>query len=129
MSYAIRKDGQGWRAVDGPYDVGPDEDFSATVPVPPKPTQEQVITAYSVAVQSHLDAAARAAGYDNINTVVSYAEEPAVAKFQVEGAAFRAWRSLCWAYCYAQLATVEAQEREQPTIEALIAELPSLVLP
>lgn len=98
-------------------------------PVVEAPTQEMVIAAYSAAVQSHLDAAARSAGYDNINTAVSYAEEPAVVKFQVEGAAFRVWRSLCWAYCYAQLAAVEAQEREQPTIEALIAELPSLVLP
>ena len=94
----------------------------------PAPTPAQVVASYSAAVQSHLDAAARAAGYDNINTVVSYAGEPAVAKFQVEGAAFRAWRSLCWAYCYAQLAAVEAQERTQPTIEELITELPSLVL-
>jgi hypothetical protein len=34
MSYAIRKDGQGWRAVSGPDDVGIDETFSETVPVP-----------------------------------------------------------------------------------------------
>lgn len=34
MSYAIRKDGQGWRAVNGPADVGADEDFSETVPSP-----------------------------------------------------------------------------------------------
>lgn len=129
MSYAVRKDGQGWRAVNGPGDVGQDEEFSVSQPVPPALTQEQVVAAYSAAVQSHLDAAARDAGYDNINTAVSYANEPSVVKFQIEGAALRAWRSLCWAYCYAQLAAVEAQEREQPPIEALIAELPSLVLP
>ena len=34
MSYAIRKDGQGWRAVGGPDDVGPDEVFSDAPPVP-----------------------------------------------------------------------------------------------
>lgn len=28
MSYAIRNDGQGWRAVSGPDDVGPDEYYS-----------------------------------------------------------------------------------------------------
>lgn len=33
MPYAIRKDGQGWRSVDGPSDVGPDENFSSTEPV------------------------------------------------------------------------------------------------
>ena len=32
MSYAIRNDGQGWRAVDGPGDVGQDETYSVTVP-------------------------------------------------------------------------------------------------
>lgn len=34
MSYAIRKDGQGWRAVNGSEDVGADEDFSESQPVP-----------------------------------------------------------------------------------------------
>lgn len=32
MSYAIRKDGQGWRAVDGPDAVDRDEDFSTATP-------------------------------------------------------------------------------------------------
>lgn len=30
MSYAIRNDKQGWRAVNGPDDVGPDEYYSET---------------------------------------------------------------------------------------------------
>lgn len=33
MSYAVRNDGQGWRAVNGPEDVGPDETHSETQPV------------------------------------------------------------------------------------------------
>lgn len=33
MSYAVRKDGLGWRAINGPDDVGPDETFSETIPV------------------------------------------------------------------------------------------------
>lgn len=32
MSYAIRNDGQGWRAVNGPDDVGTDETFSIARP-------------------------------------------------------------------------------------------------
>lgn len=35
MSYAIRNDGQGWRAVNGPNDIGPDETYSETQPTPP----------------------------------------------------------------------------------------------
>lgn len=34
MSYAIRKDGLGWRAVNVIDDVGPDETFSVTIPTP-----------------------------------------------------------------------------------------------
>lgn len=34
MSYAVRKDGQGWRAVNGPDDVGADEVFSEQPPAP-----------------------------------------------------------------------------------------------
>ena len=96
---------------------------------PPPPTAEQVAATYAAAVQLHMDAAAVAAGYDDIKTAVTYAEEPAVARFQTEGAAFRAWRSLCWDYCYTQLAAVQSATRTQPTVAELIAELPALVLP
>lgn len=34
MSYAIRKDGQGFRAVSSPEDIGPDEVFSEAQPAP-----------------------------------------------------------------------------------------------
>ncbi|PKO49020.1 MAG: hypothetical protein CVU31_02555 [Betaproteobacteria bacterium HGW-Betaproteobacteria-4] len=93
------------------------------------PTPEQVAATYAAAVQSHMDAAAVAAGYDDIKTAVTYADEAAVARFQTEGAAFRAWRSLCWDYCYTQLAAVQSATRTQPTVAELIAELPDLVLP
>lgn len=95
----------------------------------PPLTPEQVAATYAAAVQSHMDSAAVAAGYDDIKTAVTYADEPAVARFQTEGAAFRAWRSLCWDYCYTQLAAVQSATRTQPTVAELIAELPALVLP
>lgn len=31
--YAVRNDGKGWRAVDGPDDINSDETYSATQPV------------------------------------------------------------------------------------------------
>ena len=40
MSYAIRKDGLGWRAVGSPADVGQDEDFSLSEPVLDSPAQQ-----------------------------------------------------------------------------------------
>lgn len=95
----------------------------------PEPSAAEISKLYENAVQAKLDGAAQAARYDSIATAVSYAEEPAVPKFQADGRAFRTWRSLVWAYAYEQLARVLAGEREQPTIEAFLLELPELVLP
>lgn len=81
------------------------------------------------AVQAHLDTNARAVGYDNIYTACTYADEPAVAQFQAEGQALRAWRSRVWAHCHAVLAAVLANERAEPDEATLIAELPALVMP
>jgi hypothetical protein len=105
--------------------------YRAWIVIPADP--EQVIAAvtsnFEQATQDHLNAAAVAAGYDDISTAVSYAEEPAVPKFQNDGIAFRKWRSLVWAYAYEQLAKVLAGEREQPTVDEFLGELPVLELP
>lgn len=91
------------------------------------PTVDQIKAALIAAVQSHLDATAAAYGYDTIYTACTYADEPAVAQFQAEGQALRAWRSLVWAFCHGVLADVMAERRVIPTADALIAALPALV--
>lgn len=96
---------------------------------PLPPTAEQLQWQYTDAIQRHMDHASQALGYDHLTNAVTYAEEPAVPKFQAEGQAFRAWRSLVWAYAYAQLDAVKNGQREMPTIPELIAELPELELP
>jgi hypothetical protein len=80
-------------------------------------------------VQQHMDDAARALGYDDVATAVTYAEEPAVPKFQAEGQAFRAWRSRVWAFCYWLMDEVAAGRALEPTPNALFAVLPTLELP
>ena len=84
---------------------------------------------YDAQLQAHLDAAAHAAGYDDIRSAITYADEPAVPKFQAEGRAFRAWRSLFWAAANDVKNAVLAGTRPAPTVSALIAELPTLTLP
>lgn len=91
--------------------------------------QAEITATFEQAIQARLNEAAIAARYDSIATAVSYAEEPAVPKFQNDGKAFRAWRSLIWAYAYEQLALVLAGGREQPTVDEFLAELPALELP
>ena len=96
---------------------------------PQPPTEEQETRLYEIAVQTHMDTAAHEHGYDNIATAVSYADEPAVTKFQREGKAFREWRSMVWAFCYDMLAKYKAGNIEKPTVEQLVAALPALVIP
>jgi hypothetical protein len=89
-----------------------------------RPTEAEVLAAYEKAVDDHMNAHARALDYDSLLSAISYAEEPAVPKFQLEGQALRAWRSLCWAKCHEVLNAVKAGERAAPTHDELIAELP-----
>lgn len=81
------------------------------------------------AVQRHLDATVQARGYESIHTCVTYADEPAVPRFQAEGQAARAWRSAVWAQCYAVLDEVLSGERVPLTPAEMVAELPALVWP
>lgn len=90
------------------------------------PSEAQIVAAYMAAVQQHMDARAVTFGYDNLISVITYAEEPAVARYQAEGQAFRAWRSACWHTCEQMLAAVIAGERSAPTHDELLAELPPL---
>jgi hypothetical protein len=113
----------GIEVPDGPSCVSQIWQFPGWSPIPVS------IENFVQATQEKLDNAAKVAGYDDIKTAVTYADEPAVPRFQAEGQAFRAWRSKCWAYCYEQLAQVQGGKRAQPTIPELLAELPLLELP
>lgn len=89
------------------------------------PSAEQAALIAAEWIQDHiLDATARDMGYDDIKTAVTYADEPAVPKFQNDGIALRRWRSLVWAKAYEILDDVKAGERMQPSAEELLSELP-----
>lgn len=98
-------------------------------PTPPDPTPEEIRQNLTIAVSAHMNATAKTLGYSSIHTAVTYADEPAVPKFQAEGQALRAWRSLVWAQCYAILDEVNAGTRPIPTESELIALLPIFVPP
>ena len=82
-------------------------------------------TKLTVVVQEHMDAQARTRGYDNIASACSYANSTD-AVFKAEGEACVAWRDACWRYCYDVLAGVNAGQRDIPSAEELISELPIL---
>lgn len=97
-----------------------------TVEIKTAQTKSDTQSQYVNATQMQLDSVAKSYGYDDIKTAVTYADEPAVAKFQTDGKALRAWRSMVWNYCYEQLAAVDAGTRTQPTLDAWVSELPPL---
>lgn len=96
----------------------------------PTPEEIQLETKANLiaAVKKHLDACAQAKGYDDIKSACTYADEPAVPKFQTEGQGFRKWRSLVWEQCYQVIDDALAGKRPVPTPEELVAELPTLKL-
>lgn len=86
---------------------------------------DEIIIARTYSVQSHIDSIARSLGYDNIYTACTYADEPAVPKFQIEGRALRSWRSLVWSKCHE---IMDSGLTEIPSEEELIALLPEFKL-
>lgn len=100
-----------------------------TPPAPPTAEQlfQEQVEAYKVAVQGWLDKAAFEKGYDNILSACSYAAIENA--FQAEGIAFLQWRSSVWITCYAMLNDVTTGARSAPELDALLSELPALVLP
>ena len=93
--------------------------------IPPKTPEEiweEKVEVFKQAVQRHLDEKAREYDYDDIVSACSYAgyDNP----YQAEGQAFLQWRGSVWQYCYDQLGEIEAGNRDEPTVEEFIAELP-----
>lgn len=110
------------------YSIQPDLDgFPSAIKF--EPSLNEVVKAFEIALQLHLDNKAKEYGYDNIYTAVSYADEPSIPEFQLEGKAFRSWRSLYWFTVNQIKAEISSGTRQIPTIEALIEELPKLDLP
>lgn len=95
---------------------------------PPALTFDEIKRSLTGAVQAHLDATAQARGYDGILSLASYAASTN-ATFAAEALAGVQWRDAVWAYCWQVLADVEASQREIPTAEVLVAELPVMVWP
>lgn len=76
-------------------------------------------------VQSNLDSFASTRGYDNIISACTYVTS-LVPQFAAEAARCVQLRDSTWSACYAILASVQDGTRAMPTIEEVLAELPTL---
>lgn len=97
-------------------------------PPPPPPTVQEVIASLTLAVQGHLDATAKARGYDGILSACTYATDTHP-PFANEGRAAVDWRGAVWRRCYEVMGEVQTGQRPVPTDEELIALLPAMVWP
>jgi hypothetical protein len=95
-----------------------------TAPAPITPTIEQ----YTAAVQQHLDTKAQERNYDGILSACTYVTSTN-AQFQAEGQACVAWRDAVWAHCYATMNAVLQGQQAAPTMDELIASLPTMAWP
>ena len=95
---------------------------------PEPPNFEQRKGALLAAIDAHLNAAAKAKGYDSIINAALRAALPA-SPFHEEGVAFGTWMDAVYAKCYEVLAQVQANEIAEPDEAQLLAMLPELLLP
>jgi hypothetical protein len=93
------------------------------LPAPPSTLEE-----YQSAIQSMVDGTARSKQFNDGVTLASYAAST-VGPWAAQANIFVAWRDSVWQYAYSELGKVQVGEREQPTVEAFLLELPQIVWP
>lgn len=91
-----------------------------------KPSEPETVADYAAAIQEHIDAMARARGYENGFAMAGYATDPLHA---FEAQPFVVWRGQVWVYAYGELAKVQDGQRRQPSIDDLVSELPKIDWP
>ena len=94
----------------------------ALVVTNPVPTDKEIQTQLTNAVQQFMDQTAQAKGYDSILSACSYSGFPNI--FQTEGQEFLVWRANVWQYCYQVLDQVKVGTIPIPSATTLISELP-----
>lgn len=97
-------------------------------PEPEPPTLDEVVEFFRHAIQAHVDAQVRTRQYESGVSLASYAASTNP-RWAAEAAVFIAWRDAVWAHAYTELDKVMDGEREQPTVEDFIAELPDIEWP
>lgn len=84
----------------------------------------EAVETYRKAIQSLIDGKAQEKQYDDGNSLASYVNST-VPEWAAEAQTFVAWRDQVWAYALAELTKVQKAEREQPSVDDFLAELPA----
>lgn len=124
MSYAIRKDGQGWRAVNSKSDCSIDETYRETQPAPISPTPQDIINGLITQVQTYIDSVAIKAGYDSANSCISYMNSTNPT-WKAAAIAMNKWRDDVWGFAFNEKSLILAGTLPVPTQAQLVAALPT----
>jgi len=94
---------------------------------PYEPDPMATVEQFREAINAMLEATARSRNYDSGVSLAGYATpyEPND-KWRQEGQAFVIWRSLVWQYAYEQFDAVMLGQREVPTVDEFLSELPAI---
>lgn len=116
------------QVIDVPNNVFPgyyQTDTGWVKELPPTPPS---IDDFSAAVQIQIDLAAQSRGYGDGFALSTYINST-LPQWAQEAEVFIAWRDQVWLYAYAELYKVQQGQRPIPTINELIAELPTINWP
>lgn len=85
--------------------------------------QTALVKQLESAVDQHIDSICKTKGYDNANSISKYMARPSSAWY-AECIALGDWIDACWLHCHSVLNDVSSGNRNVPTVEELVAELP-----
>lgn len=111
-----------WKLIVVAPEPSPEEAFAAAAEV-------DILAAMRATVQTAVNAIAQALDFDSIEEAMTYADEPAVPKYQALARALRAWRSLVWFEFDAVLAEMKSGKPAPKDADTLLARLPKFVTP
>lgn len=93
-------------------------------PPPPIPTADD----FRREIQNLIDTKAQEKDYDSGATLASYVNST-IQQWATEAQAFVAWRDAVWLHALTELDKVQSGQREQPSVEDFLTELPTLEWP
>ena len=82
-----------------------------------------LVDVYRLEIQAMIDKKAQERQYENGATLASYVNST-IEQWAAEAQAFVAWRDAVWIYALTELDKVHRGERDQPSVEDFLAELP-----
>lgn len=99
-----------------------EEQEAAAIAAAASERREATIASYESALDMHLDSKAKERRYNDRFTCALRAGF--AGPYQAEGIAFAQWMDQCNSYAYAQIQLIESGQRQMPSVDEFLAELP-----